>query len=68
MVFEPANAGVNVTVAITVMLPPTMVTTTLEAGMLHWLFESVSLLPGVTRPPIAVPESSTRSSVLLCVS
>src|SRR5258707_618836 len=60
IVLEPANAGVNVTVADSVTL--LAVTATLVPAMLHWLLESAPL-PGVSLPAMAVPESSTRSTV-----
>ena len=55
------NAPANVTVAVTVMLLDVLVTETPEAGMLHWLFDTVPLLPGPVARSV-VPESSTRSN------
>src|SRR5262249_36625323 len=45
IVLLPANDAANVTLAVTEMLPPAVLTDTVEAGTLHWLFESVPLPP-----------------------
>ena len=61
MVFGPVKPAVNFTVAVTVIEFEVEVTETLDPGILHWLFASVPLLPGVSGSS-PVPASSTRSN------
>ena len=59
--FAPANVPLNVTVAATVIVLPENVADTVEAGILHWLLDSVALPPTGVRVRLD-PLSSAKST------
>ena len=60
MTFDPANAAVKFTAAVTVVLVAVFVTTTLDAAMLQLPFDNVALDPGVACPAKLEPDVSIK--------